>query len=69
MPVSDAAKARAEAAFKRKEAQAQEGASAWAEYEAKSLVGYRFTRASAEDRGLTEMLTAVASSRRLRHLA
>ena len=36
MSVSDAAKARAEAAFKRKEAQASEGAQAWAEYEAKS---------------------------------
>ena len=37
MSVSETAKARAEAAFKRKEAQAQEGASAWAEYQAKSL--------------------------------
>ena len=36
MSVSDAAKARAEAAFKRKEAQARDGANAWAEYEAKS---------------------------------
>jgi hypothetical protein len=36
MSVSDAAKARAEAAFKRKEAQTREGAIAWAEYEAKS---------------------------------
>jgi hypothetical protein len=35
MSVSDAAKARAEAAFKRKEAQARDGAIAWAEYEAK----------------------------------
>jgi hypothetical protein len=37
MPIPEAAKARAEAAFKRKEAQAHEGANAWAEYEAKSL--------------------------------
>ena len=36
MSVSDAAKARAEAAFKRKEAQTREGAIAWAGYEAKS---------------------------------
>jgi hypothetical protein len=36
MSVSDAAKARPEAAFKRKEAQTREGAIAWAEYEAKS---------------------------------
>jgi len=36
MSVSDAAKARAEAAFKRKEAQTREGAIAWAEYETKS---------------------------------
>ena len=36
MSVSDAAKARAEAAFKRMEAQTREGAIAWAEYEAKS---------------------------------
>ena len=36
MSLSDAQKARAEAAFKRKEAQAREGATAWAEYEAKS---------------------------------
>ena len=36
MSVSDAAKARAEAAFKRKEEQARDGANAWAEYEAKS---------------------------------
>jgi hypothetical protein len=35
MSVPDAAKARAEAAFKRKEQQAREGAQAWAEYEAK----------------------------------
>jgi hypothetical protein len=37
MSIPDAAKARAEAAFKRKEAQAHDGANAWAEYEAKSL--------------------------------
>jgi hypothetical protein len=37
MLVSDAAKARAEATFKRKEEQAREGAKAWAEYQAKSL--------------------------------
>ena len=37
MSLSDAQKARAEAAFKRKEAQAHEGAVAWQEYEAKSL--------------------------------
>jgi len=36
MSLSDAAKARAEAAFKRKEEQARDGANAWAEYEAKS---------------------------------
>jgi hypothetical protein len=36
MSLSDAKKARAEAAFKRKEDQAQDGAKAWAEYEAKS---------------------------------
>jgi hypothetical protein len=36
MSVSDAAKARAKAAFKRKEDQARDGADAWAEYEAKS---------------------------------
>jgi hypothetical protein len=36
MSLSDAQKARAEAAFKRKEAQARDGATAWAEYEAKS---------------------------------
>jgi hypothetical protein len=36
MSVSDAAKARAEATFKRKEAQARDGVTAWAEYEAKS---------------------------------
>ena len=44
MSVSDAAKARAEAAFKRKETQAREGATAWTEYEAKS-------RAIAENMG------------------
>ena len=37
MSVSETAKARAEAAFKRKEAQAHDGANAWAEYEAKTL--------------------------------
>ena len=36
MSLSDAQKARAEAAFKRKEDQAHDGANAWAEYEAKS---------------------------------
>jgi hypothetical protein len=36
MSVTDAVKARAEAAFKRKEEQARDGAEAWAEYEAKS---------------------------------
>jgi len=36
MSLSDAAKARTEAAFKRKEEQARDGANAWAEYEAKS---------------------------------
>jgi hypothetical protein len=36
MSLSDTQKARAEAAFKRKETQAREGATAWAEYEAKS---------------------------------
>ena len=36
MSVSDAARARAEAVFKRKEAQTRESAIAWAEYEAKS---------------------------------
>jgi hypothetical protein len=36
MSLSDAKKARAEAAFKRKEDQAHDGAKAWAEYEAKS---------------------------------
>ena len=36
MSVSDAAETRAEAAFKRKEDQARDGANAWAEYEAKS---------------------------------
>jgi hypothetical protein len=35
MSVSDVAKARAEAAFKRKEEQAREGTQAWAEYQAK----------------------------------
>jgi hypothetical protein len=35
MIVSDAAKARAEAVFKRKQEQAREGAQAWAEYRAK----------------------------------
>ena len=36
MSLSDAKKARAEAAFKRKEDQAHDGAKAWAEYEARS---------------------------------
>jgi hypothetical protein len=36
MSLSDAKKARAEAAFRRKEDQAHDGAKAWAEYEAKS---------------------------------
>jgi hypothetical protein len=36
MSLSDAKKARAEAAFKRKEDQAHDGANAWAEYEARS---------------------------------
>jgi len=36
MSLSDAKKARAEAAFKRKEHQAHDGEKAWAEYEAKS---------------------------------
>jgi hypothetical protein len=36
MSLSDPQKARAEAAFKRKEDQARDGAKAWAEYEAKS---------------------------------
>ena len=36
MSLSDAQKARAEATFKRKEAQALDGATAWAEYEAES---------------------------------
>ena len=36
MFLSDPQKARAEAAFKRKEDQARDGATAWAEYEAKS---------------------------------
>jgi hypothetical protein len=45
MSVSDAAKARAEAAFKRKEAQSREGAIAWAEYETKSrAVGKNMAR-------------------------
>ena len=44
MSVSDAAKARAKAATKRKEDQARDGADAWAEYEAKS-------RAIAENMG------------------
>jgi hypothetical protein len=37
MSVSETAKARAEAAFKRKEAQAHDGANAWVQYEAKTL--------------------------------
>jgi hypothetical protein len=36
MSLSDPQKARAEAAFKRKEDQARDGATAWAEYEAES---------------------------------
>jgi len=36
MSLSDARKARAETAFKRKEDQARDGAKAWAEYEAQS---------------------------------
>ena len=36
MSLSDAQKARAAAAFKRKEDQARDGTNAWAEYEAKS---------------------------------
>jgi hypothetical protein len=60
MSISDATKARAEAAFKRKEERAREGAQAWVEYEAKSravaenmkrLRALRLAKEAAEARG------------------
>jgi hypothetical protein len=66
MSVSDPARVRADAAFKRKEEQAREGAQAWAEYEAKSravaentkrLRALRLAKEAADAQGVSKRRT------------